>query len=264
MSCVNLNAWPTSITFLIGLSVNFCIFIAVRVCWCLLLLCKLWNDIMQNRLKNKHTKIVGIPRNRGDGNWCSKADSNDRCQDLRRHLPKRSLEWHVANVKKQHWWWPGNPKGRSKFRKYRAVLRNLWLRDREWSSMVDGSCQRLAPASSRDQLKWHIANVIKHHWQQPGNAKALGSNEISQLLYSSSKFTPTRSHRLSKFIFLLLEFSDSPILTIFRNVLPTSTCNDFRSHLHKIICFATTLTSTEKPRYTHLGVFSQILFLPKP
>ena len=63
------------------------------------------------------------------------------------------------------------PEGQSKFRKYRAILRNFCLRDRKWCSTADGNggCHRRAPSSSKE-ITWTTRCRGQNHCRQwPGN-----------------------------------------------------------------------------------------------
>ena len=90
-----------------------------------------------------------------------------------------SKRWHVADVKKLHWRWPGNPNGQSKFR-------NLGLFTFTWSQLT---------------LRWRL----RGWWRLPKIAQTArcrrqkhrrrwpGSIEMPQI----RKFMPTRSSKAS-------------------------------------------------------------------
>ena len=63
-------------------------------------------------------------RNWDGGDWCSTADGNGSCHGL---APSFLEDITCCQRQKPHQRWPGNPNGRSKFRKYHVYLPILHL-----------------------------------------------------------------------------------------------------------------------------------------
>lgn len=122
------EAWPTSNTFLIGLRVSTSAYslLSMPGGGCpYYAKCK---TVLHEIDSEMNIRYCGYSAKWRWCNWCSMVDGNGGCHDLCHCLPKISLE-HCRH-KKQHQRWPGNSKSQSKFRNYRSVLLNWYLRSR--------------------------------------------------------------------------------------------------------------------------------------
>ena len=139
----HLNYFPPRVA-----RVNICFFIAVpsgggywHYSKCEMVLHKIDSEMyMQNC--GYSTKL------RDGGDWCSTAESNSNCHGLALLFFEETIR---GRRQKHHWRWPGNPNGRSKFRKYRAYLLILRSRDYNLCSAAGGGVRR--------SLKQHVADI---------------------------------------------------------------------------------------------------------
>ena len=179
----------------------------------------------QNSANTSHTFPFHIYLRLQDREWCSAADDNSSCYEL---APSFFEEMTRCQRQKHRRRWPGNPNSKSKFRKYRAFLPILRLRDCDWCSVADGSFWR--------SLKQHLADVKNITGDDQG------SIEILQL----PKFMLTRSSKtIWKSSFCC---SNTTIM------MPLHTVFSFY-HLQRLLFsptknnFSTTLNPIEKPRH---------------
>ena len=127
-----------------------------------------------------------------------------------------SKRWHVADVKKLHWTWPGNPNGRSKFH-------NLGLFTFTWSQLT-------------------LRRRLRGWWRLPDRSN--GTLPMSKTLpamtriYRTSTDTKIYAYEIkqsvSNNIFLMLR--TTPRMTALHTVyFPAITCNGFCFHIRTII-----------------------------
>ena len=121
-SCMaHLNYFPPRVA-----GVHFCFFIAIPSgggCWyyanCKMVFCKI-----DGKMNMQNCGYSAKLRNGDGGDWCSMADGNYSCHGC---VPSFFEEMTHCRRQKHHRRWPGNPNGRSKFRKYRVYLPILHL-----------------------------------------------------------------------------------------------------------------------------------------
>ena len=149
---VYLNYFPPSVA-----GVNFWFFTAVLSgggCWyytkCEMVLCKI-----DGRMNLQNCGYFTKLWNGDGGDWCSTADGNGSCHGF---TPYFFEEMTRCRHQKHRQRWPSNPNSLLNFRKYRAYLMILRLRDHDWCSAADGngSCHGLAQLFLE---RWHIADV---------------------------------------------------------------------------------------------------------
>ena len=169
---------------------------------------------------------------RCDRDCCSAADGSGSC-----HTPAPSYFEEMTRCRRQklHWRWPGNPNGRSNFRNlglFMFTRSKLTLRRRLRGSW---RLQEIAQTAH--------CRCQKHHRRWPG------SIEIPQI----RKFMPTRSSKVSRKTSFCCT-NDTAIDGIAHHLL---SCYHSQQLLfsHSKNTFSTTLTLTEKPRYTYCRVF---------
>ena len=209
----HLNYFPPRIA-----GVNFCFFIAIPSgggCW-YYAKCEMVLRKIDGKMKMQNCGYSAKLRKWDGCNWCSMADGNGSCHGL---TPSFFEEMTRCRRQKHHRRWPGNPNGRSKFRRYRAYLPILRLRDRNWCSAADGSFQRW--------LKRHVAD-IKH---------ITGEDQVTLRIDWNSVITKIYAYEikqdLSNNIFLLPGCCHYDVIAHY--FFPTIPYNGFCSQLQKII-----------------------------
>ena len=142
-----------------------------------------------------------------DRDCCSAADGLGSY-----HAPALSYlkRWHVTDVKKIHWRWPGNPSGRSKFRNlclFKFTRSQLTLRRRLMAASGDHSNGTL-PTSKTSPAMTRIDR--------------------------NSANTKNYAYEIKQSVFLLLR--TTPRLPALRTIyFPAITRNGFCFHIRKII-----------------------------
>ena len=169
-----------------------------------------------------------------DRDCCSAADGSCSC-----HAPAPSYFEEMTRCRRQklHWRWPGNPNGRSKFRNLGLFT---FLHDRNWRSSGGSAAGWRLP---------EIAQTARNRRQtSPGWPESI---EIPQI----RKFMHTRSSKTSR----KTSFCCYKRCRDWRHcALFFLSCYHWQRLLfsHSKNNFSTTLTPTEKPRYTYCRVFS--------
>ena len=146
------------------------------------------------------------------------------------HLHHRiSKRWHVADVKKLHWRWPGNPSGQSKFR-------NLGLFKFTWSQLT--AAPRLMAASG--DSSYGTLHTLK---TSPAMTRIDRNSTNTQIYAYKIK------QSVSQNFFLLLR--TTPRLTALHTVyFPAITRNGFCFHIKQII--SRWPEPTKKSRYIYI------------
>ena len=225
----NKTHWPFFPPRVAG--VHFCFFFAVPSdggCWyyvkCEMVLCKIDGEmIMQNC--GYFAKLW----NEDSGDWCSMADGSGSCSELAPSFFEEMIRCRHQEHRRR---WPGNPNGRLKFCKHRAYLQILLLGDHDWCFTADGSFL----------LKWHMSAIKNID----------GNDQNRSKLCNYQNLCLRDQERPLEIIFLLLGCHHYDAI---------AHCFFFYHHSQLLLFspmknnFSTTLTRTEKPRYTYWRVF---------